>query len=121
MKSFHANHISCSHDDDVFTIGLSDDEFDPIDFVILSRFDEPDLAVNQQIGLLVNETEFEFQNAIESIRFFDNKMVIQLAADKVAEELEYTSIHIELADQDEDLPRAIKRMFTGSSVQLKFN
>ncbi|MHA3048204.1 hypothetical protein [Acinetobacter sp. ANC 4641] len=121
MKSFYANHISCSQDDDVFTIGLADDELDPIDFVILSRIDEPDMAVNQQIGLLVNETEFEFQDVIESIRFFDTQIVIQLAADKVAEELEYTSIHIELTDQNEDLPRAIKRMFAGSSVQLKFN
>ncbi|PVZ86853.1 hypothetical protein C9426_13885 [Serratia sp. S1B] len=121
MKSFYANHISCSQDDDVFTIGLADDELDPIDFVILSRFDEPDMAVNQHIGLLVNETEFEFHNAIESIRFFDHQIVIQLRASIVADELEYTSIHIELADQSDDLPRALKRMFTGSNVQLKFN
>ncbi|WP_111894640.1 hypothetical protein [Acinetobacter sp. MB5] len=120
MKSFNANHISCSHDDDVFSIGLADDEFDPIDFVILSRFEESDVPADQQIGLLVNETDVEFQHVIESIRIFDTQMVIQLT-DDVAEDLEYSSIHIELADQHDDLRKAIKQMFTGSSVNLIFN
>jgi len=51
MKSFYANHISCSQDDDVLSIGLADDEFDPIDFVILSRF--ADL-----IALPINRLDF---------------------------------------------------------------
>ena len=86
MKSFYANHISCSQDDDVLSIGLADDEFDPIDFVILSRFAEPDRSADQQIGLLVNETDLEFQHAITAIRLFGSQMVIHFT-DTVAEEL----------------------------------
>ena len=120
MKSFHANHISCSQDDDVFSIGLADDEFDPIDFVILSRFEEDETSADQQIGLLVNETDVEFQQVITEIRLFGTQMVIHLT-DAFAEELDYDSIHIELEAPHDHLFKALKQMFAGSSVNLSSN
>ncbi|MEB3766190.1 hypothetical protein [Acinetobacter sp. MD2] len=120
MKSFYAHHISCSHDDDVFNIGLADDEFDPVDFVILSRFEEAGTSPDEQIGLLVNDSELEFKNAIVLIRCFDMQVVIELSTD-VAEELEYDSIHIELTEQRDEVRQALKTLLRGSSIPLKFN
>lgn len=120
MKSFYANHISCSQDDDVLSIGLADDEFDPIDFVILSRFAEPDRSADQQIGLLVNETDLEFQHAITAIRLFGSQMVIHFT-DTVTEELDYDSIHIELEAPHDHLYKSLKQMLIGSSIKLSSN
>lgn len=114
MKSFHAHSVSIQHEDHVLSIGLADDAFDPIDFVILTRQDDPDSASTE---LLVNETDVEFFDAVTAVRFFDAQIVLELDT-ALSDSLDYSSIHIELDHDNDQLITAIKRLFQGCNVSI---
>ena len=115
MKYFHAPSIRCTDEDNVLTIGLADDEFDPIDFVILSRLGEGEHA---RFHLLINDNDIEFENVIESIHLSFDTLTLNIFS-KDQEAVDYKRIQIELRDDDSDLKRYLKRMFKHSNVELK--
>lgn len=111
MKYFHATSIRCSTEDNVLTIGIADDEFDPIDFIILSRLD-------QDLGLLINDTDEEFNNVIEKVRLHFNELTLTIRS-YAHEKVDYSRINIELQLEDEsELRFALKQMFKDTDVQL---
>ncbi|CZX71013.1 hypothetical protein [Enterobacter hormaechei] len=47
VKNLIAACINCYEENDVFTIGIGDDRHDPKNFIIIGRFDEDELPVNE--------------------------------------------------------------------------
>ena len=96
MKYFHAHSIECSNEDDVLSIRIADDEFDPIDFIILS-YDQS----KKVLQLIVNEDDFEFNDVVTAILLKHDELTVGLNT-SCAERLEYNQIVIELnADTSE--------------------
>lgn len=87
VKNFAATCINCTEEDDVLTIGVGDDDYDPKNFIIIGRFDEDELPVNECIGFQSESTEYELTDSIRSVQLTDDKLVIVLnddAAKKLA-------------------------------------
>lgn len=81
VKDFTATYIHGSEDDDVFTLGIADDTHDPKKFIIIGRFDEDEVPVNECIGFQSESTEYELTNAICSVQLTEDKLVIVLNDD----------------------------------------
>lgn len=50
VKSLIAACINCYKENDVLIIGIGDDDYAPKNFIIIGRFDEDELPVNECIG-----------------------------------------------------------------------
>lgn len=114
MKYFHASSIRCSNEDNVLTIGLADDEFDPIDFVIINRLQQNE---NISFQLLINENDIEFDDVIESVKYKFDRLTLSICP-QYAEAVDYTHIQIEIQNDDTELKRYLKKMFKDTSVPL---
>ncbi|WP_449506757.1 hypothetical protein [Enterobacter hormaechei] len=67
VKNLIAACINCYEENDVFTIGIGDDRHDPKNFIIIGRFDEDELPVNECIGFQSESTEYELTDSIRSL------------------------------------------------------
>ncbi|OEY96887.1 hypothetical protein [Acinetobacter qingfengensis] len=112
MKFFTAHCVRCYIEDDVYTIGLSDDEFDPIDFVILSRMQD-----ENEIGLLINDNDFEFSNAIDRVSFKFDELHILIRPQNI-DQVDYSRIQIRLDDVPAKFKQHLIQLFKPSDVEL---
>lgn len=102
MKYFHAHSIECSNEDDVLSIRIADDEFDPIDFIILNANHS-----KNTLELIVNEDDFEFCNVITALILKYDELTIGLNT-LCEERLEYNQIVIELKSDTQELKDNLK-------------
>lgn len=120
IKKFTAVCVNCYEEDDVLTIGVGDDDHDPKNFVIIGRFDEDELPVNECIGFQSEATEHEIADAIQSIQLRTNELVIVLndnTANKVGVR-EYHAVISTMKDT-ELLKQYLREAFDGSDVILQ--
>lgn len=120
IKEFTAVCVNCYEEDDVLTIGVGDDAHDPINFIIIGRFDEDELPVNECIGFQSEATEYEIANAIQSIQIRNNELVIVLN-DDTANKAGVREYHADISTvKDTDLlTQYLRKVFDGSDVILK--
>lgn len=84
-KKIDAVCVNCSDEDDVLTLAVGDDKSDPKNFLIIGRFDEDDLSVDECIGFQNESTQYEIPSAIEYVELNDKELVItvnDMASDK---------------------------------------
>ncbi|HDS4423361.1 TPA: hypothetical protein QHX13_004527 [Enterobacter cloacae] len=120
VKDFTATYIHGSEDDDVFTLGIADDTHDPKKFIIIGRFDEDEVPVNECIGFQSESTEYELTNAICSVQLTEDKLVIVLN-DDTAKKIGIREYHvvIPVAKDSKSLGKYLKEMFDGSDIPLE--
>ena len=120
IKELKASCINCYEEDDVLTIGVGDDANDPKNFIIIGRFDEDELPVNECIGFQSDATEYEIADAIQSVQLDTDKLVIVLndaAANKVGVR-EYHAVISKIKDAAL-LTQYLQKVFDGSDVNLQ--
>lgn len=113
MKYFHAHSIECSEDNHLLSIRIADDEFDPIDFILISY----DRSANT-LDLIVNEDDFEFKNVITTIILKYDELTIGLNP-TCAERLEYEQIVIESNLDLSELKDYLRQITTALNIQSK--
>ena len=120
VKNFAATCINCTEEDDVLTIGVGDDDYDPKNFIIIGRFDEDELPVNECIGFLSESTEYELTDSIRSVQLTDDKRVIVLN-DDAAKKIGISEYHVVIpaAKDSKSLAKYLREMFDGSDVPLQ--
>lgn len=120
VKNLIAACINCYEENDVFTIGIGDDSHDPKNFIIIGRFDEDELPVNECIGFQSESTEYELTDSIHSVQLTEDKLVIVLNenAVKMIGIREYHVV-IPTAKDSKTLGKYLSEMFDGSDVPLK--
>ncbi|WP_375602711.1 Imm10 family immunity protein [Enterobacter hormaechei] len=120
VKKFAATCINCTEEDDVLTIGVGDDDYDPKNFIIIGRFDEDELPVNECIGFQSESTEYELTDSIRSVQLTDDKLVIVLN-DDAAKKIGISEYHVDItaAKDSNSLARYLREMFDGSDVPLQ--
>ncbi|HED5645203.1 hypothetical protein KWH86_15890 [Enterobacter cloacae] len=120
VKDFTATYIHGSEDDDVFTLGIADDTHDPKKFIIIGRFDEDEVPVNECIGFQSESTEYELTNAICSVQLTEDKLVIVLN-DDAAKKIGIREYHvvIPVAKDSKSLGKYLKEVFDGSDIPLE--
>lgn len=120
IKEFTAVCVNCYEEDDVLTIGVGDDAHDPRNFIIIGRFDEDELPVNECIGFQSEATEYEIANAIQSIQIRNNELVIVLN-DDAANKAGVREYHADISTaKDTDLlTQYLREVFDGSDVILQ--
>lgn len=75
-KKIDAVCVNCIDEDDVLTLAFGDDKSDPKNFVIIGRFDEDSLSVDECIGFQNESTQYEIPAAIEYVELNDVELVI---------------------------------------------
>ena len=120
VKNFAATCINCTEEDDVLTIGVGDDDYDPKNFIIIGRFDEDELPVNECIGFQSESTEYELTDSIRSVLLTDDKLVIVLN-DDAAKKIGISEYHVIIpaAKKFKSLAKYLREMFDGSDVPLQ--
>lgn len=120
VKNFAATCINCTEEDDVLTIGVGDDDYDPKNFIIIGRFDEDELPVNECIGFQSESTEYELTDSIHSVQLTDDKLVIVLN-DDAAKKIGISEYHVVIpaAKDSKSLAKYLREMFDGSDVPLQ--
>ncbi|MGF3808547.1 hypothetical protein L6Y89_05505 [Enterobacter mori] len=120
VKNFAATCINCTEEDDVLTIGVGDDDYDPKNFIIIGRFDEDELPVNECIGFQSESTEYELTDSIRSVLLTDDKLVIVLN-DDAAKKIGISEYHVVIpaAKDPKSLAKYLREMFDGSDVPLQ--
>ncbi|MGN7911126.1 hypothetical protein [Enterobacter sp. 22466] len=120
VKNFIAACINCYEENDVFTIGIGDDSHDPKNFIIIGRFDEDELPVNECIGFQSESTEYELTDSIRSVQLTDDKLVIVLN-DDAAKKIGISEYHVAIpaAKDSKSLAKYLREMFDGSDVPLE--
>ena len=120
VKNFAATCINCTEVDDVLTIGVGDDDYDPKNFIIIGRFDEDELPVNECIGFQSESTEYELTDSIRSVQLTDDKLVIVLN-DDAAKKMGISEYHVVIpaAKDSKSLAKYLREMFDGSDVPLQ--
>lgn len=120
VKNFAATCINCTEEDDVLTIGVGDDDYDPKNFIIIGRFDEDELPVNECIGFQSESTEYELTDSIRSVQLTDDKLVIVLN-DDAAKKIGISEYHVVIpaAKDSKSLAKHLREMFDGSDVPLQ--
>ena len=78
INKFRAIIINCTDEDDVLTVGIGDDENDPDNFIIIGRFDEDDLPVDECIGFQSDTTDYEISDAVTSVTLTPGELKIVL-------------------------------------------
>lgn len=120
VNNFSAMCINCYEEDDVFTIGIGDDSHDPKNFIIIGRFDEDELPVNECIGFQSESTEYELTDSIRSVQLTADKVVIVLN-DDAAKKIGISEYHVVIpaAKDSKSLANYLWEMFDGSDVPLQ--
>ncbi|KAE8275037.1 hypothetical protein ACNPM1_14710 [Enterobacter pseudoroggenkampii] len=120
VKNLIAAYINCFEENDVLTIGIGDDTHDPKNFIIIGRFDEDELPINDCIGFQSESTEYELTDSIRSVQLTDGKLVIVLnddAAKKIG--ISEYRVVIPAAKDFKSLEKYLREMFDGSDVPLQ--
>lgn len=119
VRKFAATCINCTEEDDVLTIGVGDDDYDPKNFIIIGRFDEDELPVNECIGFQSESTEYELTDSIRSVQLTDHKLVIVLN-DDAAKKIGISEYHVDIpeAKDSNSLAKYFREIFDGSDVPL---
>ena len=120
VKNLIAAYINCFEENDVLTIGIGDDTHDPKNFIIIGRFDEDELSINDWIGFQSESTEYELTDSIRSVQLTDGKLVIVLnddAAKKIG--ISEYRVVIPAAKDFKSLEKYLREMFDGSDVPLQ--
>lgn len=120
VKNLIAAYINCFEENDVLTIGIGDDTHDPKNFIIIGRFDEDELPINDCIGFQSESTEYELTDSIRSVQLTDGKLVIVLnddAAKKIG--ISEYRVVIRAAKDFKSLEKYLREMFDGSDVPLQ--
>lgn len=122
IRSLVATCINCAEENDVLTIGIGDDSHDPKNFIIIGRFDEDELPVNECIGFQSESTEYELTDSIRSVQLTEDKLVIVLNEDavKMIGIREYHVI-IPAAKDSKSLGKRLREVFEGSDVPLRLS
>ncbi|EOZ4640799.1 hypothetical protein ACQRKX_003786 [Enterobacter cloacae] len=120
VKNLIAACINCYEENDVFTIGIRDDNHDPKNFIIIGRFDEDELPVNECIGFQSESMEYELTDSIRSVQLTDDKLVIVLN-DDAAKKIGISEYHVAIpaAKDSKSLAKYLREMFDGSDVPLE--
>ncbi|RHI04029.1 hypothetical protein DW184_09975 [Enterobacter cloacae] len=120
VNNFSAMCINYYEEDDVFTIGIGDDSHDPKNFIIIGRFDEDELPVNECIGFQSESTEHELRDSIRSVLFTEDKLVIALNVDAV-KMIGIREYHVDIpaAKDSKYLEKYLREVFDGSDVPLQ--
>ncbi|ELE9705870.1 hypothetical protein HV357_12300 [Enterobacter cloacae] len=120
VKNFIAACINCYEENDVFTIGIGDDSHDPKNFIIIGRFDEDELPVNECIGFQSESTEYELTDSIRSVQLTEDKLVIVLNED-VAKKIGIREYHVVIpaAKDSKTLGKYLREVFDDSDVPLQ--
>ncbi|WP_370884033.1 hypothetical protein [Enterobacter cloacae complex sp. 2015409] len=120
VKNLIAAYINCFEENDVLTIGIGDDTHEPKNFIIIGRFDEDELPINDCIGFQSESTEYELTDSIRSVQLTDGKLVIVLnddAAKKIG--ISEYRVVIPAAKDFKSLEKYLREMFDGSDVPLQ--
>lgn len=120
VKNLIAAYINCFEENDVLTIGIGDDTHDPKNFIIIGRFDEDELPINDCIGFQSESTEYELTDSIRSVQLTDGKLVIVLnddAAKKIG--ISEYRVVIPAAKDFKSLEKYLREMFDGCDVPLQ--
>lgn len=120
VKNLIAAYINCFEENDVLTIGIGDDTHDPKNFIIIGRFDEDELLINDCIGFQSESTEYELTDSIRSVQLTDGKLVIVLnddAAKKIG--ISEYRVVIPAAKDCKSLEKYLREIFDGSDVPLQ--
>ncbi|HID3221815.1 TPA: hypothetical protein ACXGFD_002891 [Enterobacter cloacae] len=122
VKSLIAACINCYEENDVLIIGIGDDTHDPKNFIIIGRFDEDELPVNECIGFHSESTEYELTDSIRSVQLTEDKLVIVLNEDavKMIDIREYQVV-IPAAKDSKSLGKYLMEVFDGSDVPLQLS
>ncbi|MFH7800137.1 hypothetical protein [Enterobacter cloacae] len=120
VKNFIAACINCYEENDVFTIGIGDDSHDPKNFIIIGRFDEDELPVNECIGFQSESTEYELTDSIRSVQLTEDKLVIVFNED-VAKKIGIREYHVVIpaAKDSKTLGKYLREVFDDSDVPLQ--
>ncbi|MDO2401953.1 hypothetical protein Q2380_22530 [Enterobacter hormaechei] len=107
---------------DVFTIGIGDDNHDPKNFIIIGRYDEDELPVNECIGFQSDSSGYELTDSIRSVQLTEDKLVIVLNenAVKMIGIKEYHVV-IPAAKDSKSLGKCLREVFEGSDVPLQLS
>ncbi|MDR0173145.1 hypothetical protein [Enterobacter sichuanensis] len=120
VKNLIAACINCYEENDVFTIGIGDDNHDPENFIIIGRFDEDELPVNECIGFQSESTEYELTDSIRSVQLTEDKLVIVLNDDAAKKNgIREYHVVIPTAKDSKTLGQYLRKMFDGSDVPLQ--
>ncbi|MBO2916001.1 hypothetical protein [Enterobacter sichuanensis] len=120
VKNLVAACINCYEENDVFTIGIGDDSHDPKNFIIIGRFDEDELPVNECIGFQSESTEYELTDSIRSVQLTEDKLVIVLNDDAAKKNgIREYQVVIPTANDSKTLGKYLRAMFDGSDVPLQ--
>ena len=77
MNKFVVSVIECYEEDEVLTIALGDDAFDPENYLLIARLDDEDNAqVGEGIGFQTAQSEYEVANAIEAVFLHENGLEV---------------------------------------------
>lgn len=76
IKKIDAVCVTCSDEDDVLTLAVGDDKRDPKKFLIIGRFDEDNLSVDECIGFQNESTKYEIPSAIEYVELNETELVV---------------------------------------------
>ncbi len=120
VKNLIAAYINCFEENDVLTIGIGDDTHEPKNFIIIGRFDEDELPINDCIGFQSESTEYELTDSIRSVQLTDGKLVIVLnddAAKKIG--ISEYRVVIPAAKDFKSLEKYLREIFDGSDVPLQ--
>ncbi|MBN6399441.1 hypothetical protein M2M22_17455 [Enterobacter hormaechei] len=122
VKNIIAACINCYEENDVFTIGIGDDNHDPKNFIIIGRYDEDELPVNECIGFQSDSSEYELTDSIRSVQLTEDKLVIVLNenAVKMIGIREYHVV-IPAAKDSKSLGKCLREVFEGSDVPLQLS
>ncbi|MFX2608698.1 hypothetical protein [Enterobacter mori] len=122
VKNIIAASINCYEENDVLTVGIGDDNHDPKNFIIIGRFDEDELPVNECIGFQSESTEYELTDSIRSVQLTEDKLVIVLNEDavKMIGIREYHVV-IPAGKDSKSLGKCLREVFEGSDVPLQLS
>lgn len=125
MKSFVASTIRIYEEDGVMTIGLGNHPNNPSNFIIITRLDDEDNAsVDDGIGLLTDEAEYEKSNVIEKISYHSDRLEVVVRSEfaeffgERTHEAKLFQVGDSSLDQNSELKDALQAMFSGSHVEL---
>lgn len=120
VNGFSAMCINYYKEDDVLTIGIGDDTHDPKNFIIIGRFDEDEVPVNECIGFQSESTKYELTDAICSVQLIEDKLVIVLN-DDAAKKIGIREYHVVIpaAKYSKTLGKYLREVFDDSDVPLQ--
>lgn len=119
IKKFNATFVNFTDEDDVLTIGVADDAKDPDNFIIIGRYDEDDLSVNQCIGLQTDSTPYEVSDALEEVILDNTKLILKIKDDAV-NKIGAKTIETVFSKQVDThkLKYSLKLMLEGSDIKI---